>query len=55
VEGYQEVVGLPTRSAGPTNRSADLLVGWTHLSGIAVNLVGGNPGVPKSHKHPSEV
>jgi hypothetical protein len=40
---------LPTRSVGPTNRSAGLLVGRTHLSGAAVSLVGGDPGVPMSH------
>jgi hypothetical protein len=40
---------LPTRSVGPTNRSAGLLVGQTHLSGTAMSLVGGDPGVPKSH------
>jgi hypothetical protein len=39
----------PTRSVGPTNRSAGLLVGRTHLSGMAVSLVGGDPGVPMSH------
>jgi hypothetical protein len=38
-----------TRSVGPTDRSAGLLVGWTHLSGTAVSLVGGDPGVPMSH------
>jgi hypothetical protein len=32
-----------------------LLVGQTHLSGMAVCLVGGDPGVPMSHKPPSEV
>jgi hypothetical protein len=44
-----------TRSFGPTDRSAGLLVGRTHLSGTAVSLVGGDPGVPMSHKPPSEV
>jgi hypothetical protein len=39
------------RSAGPTDRSAGLLVGRTHLSGTAVSLVGGDPGVPMSHTH----
>jgi hypothetical protein len=47
--------GLPTRSVGPTDRSTGLLVGRTHLSGTAVNLVGGDLGVPMSHKPPSEV
>jgi hypothetical protein len=45
----------PTRSIGPTDRSAGLLVGRTHLSETAVSLVGGDPGVPMSHKPPSEV
>jgi hypothetical protein len=47
--------GLLTRSVGPTNRSAGLLVDRTHLSGTAVSLVGGNAGVPMSHKPSSEV
>jgi hypothetical protein len=34
---------------GPLDRSAGLLVGRTHLSGTAVSLVGGDPGVPISH------
>jgi hypothetical protein len=41
--------GPPTRSVGPTDRSAGLPVGRTHLSGTAVSLVGGDPGVPMSH------
>jgi hypothetical protein len=41
--------GLPTRSVGPTNKSAGLLVGRTHLSGTVVGLVGGDPGVTMSH------
>jgi hypothetical protein len=45
----------PTRSVVPSDRSAGLLVGQTHLSGMAVSLVGGNPGVPMSHNPPSEV
>jgi hypothetical protein len=45
----------PTTSVGPTNRSAGLLVGQTYLSGMTVSLVGGDPGVPMSHKPPSEV
>jgi hypothetical protein len=47
--------GPPTRSVGPTNRSAGLLVGRTHLSGTNVSLVVGDPEVPMSHKPPSEV
>jgi hypothetical protein len=39
-------VGLPARSVGPTNRSVCLLVGRTHLSGMAGSLVGGDPEVP---------
>jgi hypothetical protein len=45
----------PTRSIGPNDRFAGLLVGRTHLSGTAMSLVGGDPGVPMSHKPPSEV
>jgi hypothetical protein len=41
----------PTRSVGPTDRSTSLLVGWTYLSGTAVSLVGGDPGVPMSHSN----
>jgi hypothetical protein len=37
------------RSCGPTDRSAGLLVGRTHLSGTVVSLVGGDHGVPMSH------
>jgi hypothetical protein len=40
---------MPTRSVGPTDRSAGLLVGRTHLSGTTMGLVGGDPGVPMSH------
>jgi hypothetical protein len=47
--------GPHVRSGRPTDRSAGLLVGRTHLSGTAVSLVGGDPGVPMSHKPPSEV
>jgi hypothetical protein len=47
--------GPPTRSVGPTNRSAGLLVERTHLSAEDVSLVGGDPGVPMSHKPPSEM
>jgi hypothetical protein len=38
------------KSGGPADRSAGLLVGRTHLLGTAVSLVGGDPGVPMSHK-----
>jgi hypothetical protein len=47
--------GLSTRPVGSTDRLAGLLVGRTDLSGTAVSLVGGDPGVPMSHKPPSEV
>jgi hypothetical protein len=47
---FRRSCGPPTRSVGPTNRSASLLVGRTYLSGTAVSLVGGDPGVPMSHK-----
>jgi hypothetical protein len=40
---FRRSCGLPTRSVGPTDRSADLLVGRTHLSGTAMSLVGGDP------------
>jgi hypothetical protein len=52
---FRRSCGPPTRPVRPTNRSAGLLVGRTHLSGMAVSLVGGDPGVPMSHKPPSEV
>jgi hypothetical protein len=52
---FRRSCGPRTRSVRPTNRSAGLLVGRTHLSGTAVSLVGGDPGVPMSHKPPSEV
>jgi hypothetical protein len=42
-------LGPHVRSDRPTDRSAGLLVGRTHLSGPAVSLVGGDPGVPMSH------
>jgi hypothetical protein len=45
----------PTRSVGPLDRSAGLLVGRTHLSGTVMSLVGGDPRVPMSHKPPSGV
>jgi hypothetical protein len=47
--------GLHVRSGRPTDRSAGLLVGRTHLSGMVVSMVGGNPGVPMSHKPPCDV
>jgi hypothetical protein len=47
--------GPPTRSVGATIRSVGLLVGRTHLSGTTMSLVGGDPGVPMSHKPPSDV
>jgi hypothetical protein len=47
--------GPHVRLGRPTNRSASLLVGRTHLSGTAVSLVGGDPGVPMSHKPLSDV
>jgi hypothetical protein len=46
---FRRSCGPPTRSVAPTNRSAGLLVGRTHLSGTAVSLVSGDPGVPMSH------
>jgi hypothetical protein len=46
---FRRSCGLPTRSVGPTDRSAGLLLGRTHLSGTVVSLVSGDPGVPMSH------
>jgi hypothetical protein len=46
---FRRSCGLPIRSVGPTDRSAGLLVGRTHLSGTVVSLVSGDPGVPMSH------
>jgi hypothetical protein len=46
---FRRSCGRQTRSIGPTNRSAGLLVGRTYLSGTAVSLVGGGPGIPISH------
>jgi hypothetical protein len=43
--------GPPTKSVGPNNRSAGLLVCRTYLSGTVVSLVGGDPGVPMSHRN----
>jgi hypothetical protein len=47
-------LGPHIRSGRPTDRSAGLLVGRSHLSGMAVSLVGGDPGVPMSHKNKSK-
>jgi hypothetical protein len=47
---FKRSCGPPTRSVGPTNRSAGLLVSRTHLLGTVVSLVGGDPGVPMSHR-----
>jgi hypothetical protein len=52
---FRRSCGPPTRSVGPTVMSVSLLVGQTHLSGTVVRLVGGDPGVPMSHKPPSKV
>jgi hypothetical protein len=52
---FRRSCGPPTRLVGPTDRSTGLLVGQTHLSGIAMSLVAGDPGVPMSHKPPREV
>jgi hypothetical protein len=41
--------------AGPTDRSAGLLVGRACLSGTAETLVVGDPWVPMSHKPPINV
>jgi hypothetical protein len=43
-------VGHQLGRLSPLDRSASLLVGRTYLSGTAVSLVGGDPGVPMSHK-----
>jgi hypothetical protein len=48
---FRRSCGRPTRSVGPTDRSAGLLVGRTNLSGATVSLVGRDPGVPMSHTH----
>jgi hypothetical protein len=47
---FRRSCGPPTRSVGPTDRSASLLVGRTHLSGTAMSLIGGDLGVPMSHR-----
>jgi hypothetical protein len=49
---FRRSCGPPTRSVGPTDRSVGFLVGRTHLSGTAVSLVGGDPGVPMFHYEP---
>jgi hypothetical protein len=46
---FKRSCGPQTRSVGPSDRSAGLRVGRTHLSVAAVSLVGGDPGVPMSH------
>jgi hypothetical protein len=43
-------VGRQLGRLGPFDRSASLLVGRAYLSGTTVSLVGGDPGVPMSHK-----
>jgi hypothetical protein len=43
--------GPHVKSDRPTDRSAGLLVGQTHLSGSVVSLVSGDPGVPMSHRY----
>jgi hypothetical protein len=48
-------VGRQLGRFGPTDRLAGLLAGRTYLSGTVVSLVGGDPGVPMSHKPLSEV
>jgi hypothetical protein len=52
---FRRSYGPPTRSVGPTNRLAGLLVGRTYISGTIVSLVSGDPGLPMSHKPPSKV
>jgi hypothetical protein len=41
--------------SGPTCRSTGLLAGQVHLTGTSRILVGGDPGVPMSHKPPIDV
>jgi hypothetical protein len=45
-------VGRQLGQLGPLTGRLGLLVGRTHLSGTAVSLVGGDPGVPMSHIDP---
>jgi hypothetical protein len=40
---FRRSCGLPTRSVGPTDRLAGLLVGRAHLSGTVVSLVSQAP------------
>jgi hypothetical protein len=42
--------GPHVRSDRPTDKSMGLLVGRTLLSGTTMSLVGGDPGVPMSHR-----
>jgi hypothetical protein len=46
---FRRSCGLPTRLVGPSDKSVGFLVDRTHLSGTAMSLVGGDPGVPMSH------
>jgi hypothetical protein len=48
-KAFRRSCGPPNRSVGPTDRSTGLLVGRTHLSGMVMSLVGGDPRVPISH------
>jgi hypothetical protein len=50
-EVFRRSCGPPTRLVGPTDRSAGLLMGQTHVPGTAGRLVGGDPGVPMSHTY----
>jgi hypothetical protein len=47
---FRRSCGPPTKLVGSTVRSAGLLVGWTHLSEMVMNLVSRDPSVPMSHK-----
>jgi hypothetical protein len=46
---FRRLCRPPNRSVRPTDTSAGLLVGRTHLSRTAVSLVSGHLGVPMSH------
>jgi hypothetical protein len=49
---FRRSCGPLTRSVGPTDSSAGLLIGRTHWSGTAVRLVGGDTGgTHVSHSH----
>jgi hypothetical protein len=48
-------LGPQTRSVGPTVRSASLLMGRTHLSGMVMSLVGRDPRLSMYHKVLSDV